>query len=164
VRTLVLAAAVVTVIAAACGDGGSPPRATQIAPSPTPAASLHALELRFPGGVLNVELATTEEERALGLGGRDALPADAGMLFDLGTTRVPRFSMRGMRFPIDMIWVGEDRRIVAVTADVPVDVPGGPRRGYSPPQPVRYVLEVNAGDAARRGLAPGMQLDFELPS
>jgi hypothetical protein len=153
---------------AACDNGTSGsartamPQSTTAAPKPTVAATI---AVTFPGGQLRVEVADTAEERALGLGGRDSMAEDAGMLFDLGSTRVPTFTMRGMRFPLDMIWIGEDGRIVAVTADVPPEpgVADGGLRRYSPPTAVRYVLEVNAGAAARLGLAAGTLLNFDIP-
>jgi len=166
VRTFSLAAiSLAAVLAAACGDDGraapatTPPAATR-APSAT-ASPAPVVELRYPGGTLHVELADTAAARSVGLGGRDVLAPDAGMLFDLGTTRVPTFSMRGMRFPLDMIWIDADKRIVAVTPDVPVQPADEPRRTYSPPRAVRYVLELNAGAAARLGLGPGLQLQFD---
>jgi uncharacterized membrane protein (UPF0127 family) len=169
--TLLLAAC--AAIPACAGDDASRPAPTSTAavtatPAATsaPTASAETVTVTFPGGELDVELADTPDERALGLGGRDALAVDAGMLFDLGSTRVPSFSMRGMRFPLDMIWIAEDGEIVAVTADVPHE-PGAPDselRRYSPPEAVRYVLEVNAGTAARLGLAPGVTLAFDIPT
>jgi uncharacterized membrane protein (UPF0127 family) len=85
------------------------------------------------------------------------------MLFDLGATRVPSFSMRGMLFPLDFIWISADQRIQGVMADVQPVPPGEPLPALSPTEPVRYVLEVNAGTAAQLGLEPGDQLEFELP-
>jgi len=73
--------------------------------------------------------------------------------------------MKGMRFALDMVWIGEDRRVVSVTADIPPQ-PGAPDaqlRRYSSEAPVRYVLELNANTAARFGMAPSTQLDFTLP-
>jgi uncharacterized membrane protein (UPF0127 family) len=150
----------------ACGDDGSgeTPAPSVIVPARA-ASGLAIIPLRFDGGELRVEVAATPEDRALGLGNRDILEIDAGMLFDLGTTRAPNFTMRGMRIPLDMIWIAEDRRITQVTADIQPepDVPDTQLTPYTPDQPVRYVLEVNAGTAARLGLEPGDELEFELP-
>ena len=114
---------------------------------------------------LRVEVASTPEQSERGLGYRDALPDDAGMLFDLHETRVPQFWMKGMRFPLDIVWIGEDKRVVSITQDVPAQ-PGATDAELvrvSPAAAVRYVLEINAGAASRHGLLPGAQLTFDLP-
>jgi uncharacterized membrane protein (UPF0127 family) len=135
------------------------------APVATAASGLVVVLLHYDGGTLPVEVADTPQSRALGLGERDALAEDTGMLFDMGQVGTPGFWMRGMRFPLDFVWIDEQKRIIAVTRDVPMQ-PGaiGPElRMYRPPAPVRYVLEINAGAASRLGLDEGDEVQFELP-
>lgn len=132
---------------------------------PTPAASsLPVVEVRYDGGVIRAEVADDANERALGLGGRTTLAEDAGMLFDLGQTRVPSFWMKDTLIPLDMVWIGEDLRIQGITANVRPEpgVGDDKLRRYSPSDPVRYVLELRAGAAARLGLVPGLALTFDL--
>jgi uncharacterized protein len=114
-----------------------------------------------------VEVAIKPDDLERGLSGRDSLLAQSGMLFDLGSTRVPSFWMKGMRFPLDMIWIDETRSIVGVTPNVPVplaDTPDDQLQRYSPGVPVRYVLELNAGGAARFGMTNGQRVEFTIPS
>ena len=114
---------------------------------------------------MRVQVASTPEQSERGLGYRDELPEDAGMLFDLHETRIPQFWMKGMRFALDMVWIGEDRRVAAVTANVPPQ-PGASDEELarvSPPVAVRYALELNAGAAGRHGIGAGTQLAFDLP-
>ena len=121
--------------------------------------------LRYDGGSLMVELADTPETRAEGLADRDSLARDSGMLFDLGSAGTTSFWMKGMRFPLDMVWIDADQRIVGVTANVQPQrgAPDSQLRLYPSPDSTRYVLEVNAGVASERSLAQGMQLAFTLP-
>jgi uncharacterized membrane protein (UPF0127 family) len=115
---------------------------------------------------IDVLVATTGAQAARGLGYRDTLAQDSGMLFDMHTVQVPAFWMKGMRFPLDMVWIGDDKRVAGVTADIPPQ-PGAADRGlklYASPAPVRFVLELNAGAAHRMGLEAGRQLNFELPA
>jgi uncharacterized membrane protein (UPF0127 family) len=152
-------------VAAACSGGPSD------APAITPTASV--VPVTFPTGTLeihaadgdhtlHIEIATNGEQSQRGLGFRDGLADDAGMLFDLGSTRPQVFWMKGMRFALDFVWITDDKRVAGVTADVPPQpgVPDSELLTYSAPQPVRYVLEINAGAAARLGIAPGTQLSF----
>ena len=68
----------------------------------------------------------------------------------------PRIWMKGMRFPLDLVWIN-DGRVVDVSANVP-DQPGTPDAQlpiYSPSNPANRVLEVNSGWAERNGVEPG---------
>jgi uncharacterized membrane protein (UPF0127 family) len=163
---LLIAAAL---LASACTGSG------HVTASATPAATSTATvepvafatsTLSYPGGVLQIEVASTDAQGQRGLGYRDALAPAAGMIFDLHETRVPVFWMKGMRFALDMVWIGDDRRVAGVTAGVqPEPGIGDDRlRRYSPDIPVRYVLELNAGAAARLSLTAGTQFAFELPA
>ena len=81
------------------------------------------------------------------------------------TNDAPRIWMKGMRFPLDLVWIDDDR-VVDVTADVP-DQPGTPDAQlpiYSPSQPANRVLEVNAGWAKRNGVQPGDRVRLENSS
>lgn len=168
---LTLLAALFAAIIAGCSSssyGGNGNHSSTTAPaSPTVASNpaLPTTTLSYPGGSFTVELATTAEERTRGLSGRESMPRDAGMLFDMETNQNTSFWMKDMRFPLDMVWIGEDKRVTGVTADVQ------PQPGASDSQlklypsagAVRYVLELNAGVAAERGLVAGTQVSFTIP-
>lgn len=114
--------------------------------------------MTIDGATFIVEVADTPASRRLGLGGRESLGADRGMWFELAQTREASFWMRGMRIPIDIVWVTEELVVAGVAADLPPPSPGTsdadlPR--YSSGAPVRYVLEINAGLAAELGIGPG---------
>lgn len=147
----------------ACGGGDSDAPATP-APTPwttaSPQATLPIVEVSYDGGVIRAELASTPAQRSKGLSGRASMDSDAGMLFDLGDTRVASFWMKDTLIPLDMVWIGEDRRVTGIAADVPVEpgVPAGELARWESGVPVRYVLELNAGEAARRGIDPGDEL------
>lgn len=151
---------------AACG-GDSGPKATST-PAGTATAAVKPLpriSLDYGAGNLLAEVAITADESALGLGYRDSLFERGGMLFDLHSTTVPSFWMKGMRFPLDMIWIGEDKKVVSITANIPPEpgVPDEQLKRYAPDTPVRWVLEVNGGAAAAFGITPGSQMAFEIP-
>ncbi len=115
------------------------------------------------GAAFKVEVADDAEERSQGLSGRDPLPADAGMLFVYQGPVAPGFWMRQMRFSLDFVWIGDGCEVVDVTPDVPAPEPGTPESGlavYHPAAPVVYNLEVNAGTAARHGIAVGDAVRF----
>ncbi len=107
----------------------------------------------------SVEIADDDAERARGLMFRDELGAEAGMLF-LFPREAPRaFWMRNTRIPLDIVYIDEERRIVAWSLDTP---PCRTRRcpNYPSGVPARYVLEVNAGEMERLGVAIGDPVVF----
>jgi uncharacterized membrane protein (UPF0127 family) len=106
---------------------------------------------------LSLLFARTDAERSLGLGDRQSLPADEGMLFVFDQPGYYGFWMKDMHFPIDMIWLDADFRIVRIAADVATS---SYPAVFSPDSPSSYVLETDAGYAAANGLAPGETLDF----
>src|SRR3989338_662243 len=64
----------------------------------------------FGRGVnLIVELAVTPAQRERGLSGRDRLEPRSGMLFVFEDDGVRGFWMKGMTFPIDIIWIDDER-------------------------------------------------------
>ena len=113
------------------------------------------------GVTLIVEVADTPEARATGLSGRDSLGADRGMWFDIDRTAPVSFWMRGMEFPIDIIWVSESLRVTGMVERAPPLAPGTLTDDlpiYSSGGDVRYVLEINAGLAEELGIRPGDEI------
>jgi uncharacterized membrane protein (UPF0127 family) len=99
----------------------------------------------------SVEVADTDERRAYGLMHRDAMPADHGMIFDFKRDQPVAMWMRNTRIPLDMLFIDREGRVVNIhVRAVPFD-----ETSISSDGPVRSVLELNGGTAARLGLAPG---------
>ena len=159
----------VLLVACSGSSHSSPTRTSPIATPEVPDILFGTTQIHFdtPKGPrdLDVDVASNPAQSERGLGYRDSLALDAGMIFDLHETRVPTFWMKGMRFSLDMVWIGEDKRVAGITAGVQPQ-PGASDeqlRRYAAPSPVRYVLELNAGAAARLGMIDGAQLTFSLP-
>ncbi|HVE13927.1 MAG TPA: DUF192 domain-containing protein [Elusimicrobiota bacterium] len=151
-------------LAAACkGPAPDSPAAPQAAaPSVVVGARLRRLPLGFPNGSrISVEVAEDERSRELGLMFRTVLEPDYGMLFVFPDEQELQFWMKNTFVDLDMLFIGADRRITVVHANVPRSRPDTSdqavaRRGGRG----RYVLELAAGEAKRRGLRAGDLLDF----
>jgi uncharacterized membrane protein (UPF0127 family) len=110
-------------------------------------------ELAVRGKTFQVEVADTPAKLEKGLGERDGLPRDHGMYFPFAEAKHWVFWMKGMRFPIDIVWI-RDGKVVDITPDVQVDQ-GLPLKTYSPVEPADAVLELDAGVAREIGLQDG---------
>ena len=106
------------------------------------------------------EVADTAEKRELGLSGRASMQESDGMLFLFDRRGIYTFWMRGMKIPLDFIWLRDDV-IIDLDENVAVDTEL-PLKLYAPDEPVDRMLEVNAGFAARHGLSVGDALRIEL--
>ncbi len=117
--------------------------------------------IKMPAGsVVLADLAQTPGERSRGLSGRRRLPEDSGMLFIFDTQDDWSMWMKDMRFAIDIVYLGSDKRVSSVKTAVPApeQTPGGTIVTVSGQG--RYVLELPVGAAVRHGLKVGSQLVF----
>lgn len=109
---------------------------------PAPGAEVLINDIR-----IKVEIADTAARRKKGLGGRERLATDGGMLFVFEREDKYPFWMKGLKFPLDFIWIKGDK-----VSDILQNAPN-PTEGqkdedlpiYQPTLPVDKVLEVNAG-------------------
>ena len=105
-------------------------------------------------------VAVTPQERSDGLSGWPGLERDEGMLFIYPGESTPGFWMRGMLFPLDIVWIDAQGVVAGVSADLP-PASGSQPPTYYPPRPIRYVLEINAGLAGELGIGAGSQATLE---
>lgn len=101
---------------------------------------------------IGIELADTAEKKAHGLSGRSDLGENQGMLFLYDKPGLYSFWMKGMQFPIDIIWIDENYTIIDITKNVrPDSFP----QSFQPQRHAQYVLEVNAGFADKNDIDIG---------
>ena len=120
--------------------------------------------MRLGSAAYAVDLAVTDPEQTQGLSGRPALAPNRGMLFVYDADAPRTFWMPDMHFPLDMVWIRADCTVAGVTADVPHPAPDVPRSElphYPSTAPVRFVLEINAGQAAEHNITPGLPVMFD---
>lgn len=117
----------------------------------------------FPNGTeLEAEVADTPEKLLFGLAFQEALPPNGGMIYIFEATGPHRVTTKAYRFPVDMIWVDESHRIVSIVENVePCRQDSCPWYGSSP-EPVRYLIQAEAGFVKRQGLTTGGELKYTL--
>ncbi|RYE56399.1 MAG: DUF192 domain-containing protein [Rhizobiaceae bacterium] len=107
-----------------------------------------------------IELADDDAERARGLMFRDAMANDHGMLFIHDAQEPQAYWMKNTKIPLDILYFDDGRKLVAQQRDVPPCSLGDACPSYPSDAPARYVLELNAGEAARLGLKDGVEMRF----
>ncbi len=123
-------------------------------------ASGNDLWVEIGGSRYGVEVADDDAARARGLMFRDSMPADRGMLFIHERETAQAYWMKNTRIPLDILYFDQDRRLVSQQRDVPPCSLGNRCPPYPSAAPARYVLELNAGHAARLKLEDGAELRF----
>ncbi|KRG70015.1 DUF192 domain-containing protein [Pseudoxanthomonas dokdonensis] len=107
-----------------------------------------------------VEIADDDAERARGLMFRDQMDADAGMLFIHDRQERQAYWMKNTHIPLDILYFDNDRKLVSQQRDVPPCSAGDGCPAYPSNAPARYVLELNAGQAAALKLEDGASITF----
>jgi len=102
-----------------------------------------------------VEVADTEALREQGLSGRPNLPEGQGMLFVFDTDGVWGIWMKGMQFPIDIVWADASGTVVTVAVNIAPDTYPD---SFYPTIPARYVLELQAGFTATHDIVVGSKI------
>jgi len=107
-----------------------------------------------------VEVADDDAERARGLMFRDELAAGTGMIFLHDREEPQAYWMKNTKIPLDILYFDNARKLVAQQRDVPPCTAGDACPPYPSNAPARYVLELNAGEAAKLKLQNGAELEF----
>ena len=106
---------------------------------------------------IRVDLSLTDSEQDRGLGGRNVLKDGEGMLFIFDHEARHAFWMKDMFFPIDIVWMSEDLRIVYIKKDArPESYP----ESFAPDQSAMYVLEIPAGFSEKNNFKVGDRVIF----
>lgn len=101
-----------------------------------------------------LEIADSNVEREKGLGGRESLCEECGMLFVFEKPGRYAFWMKDMRFPLDIIWL-LGNEVVFVAPNVSPDFSGV----IDPSAFADRVIEINAGAASE--LKTGERVKFQ---
>ena len=123
-----------------------------------PAETRETLELQLSGHSYEVEIADIASEQSLGLANRPTIGDYDGMIFLFPEARTQSFWMKGMQFPLDIIWIAEDK-VIGFEQDAPPHTSGTPKVYFSP-EPANMVLEVAAGTVFRDNIQVGDIIDI----
>lgn len=116
------------------------------------------------GRTFDLELAADDAARYQGLSDREVIPEDGGMLFAFPNARPRTFVMRRCLVPIDIIFVGDNGRIVAMHAMQvePYDTPNPALKPYPSRYPASVAIELKGGTLEELDLSVGDKLDLPM--
>lgn len=117
-------------------------------------------ELRLGSGIYSLWVANTESERIQGLSGVKALDPNGGLLMDFGFDGQHGIWMKDMNFPLDLVWLDKDKKVIYVVMNAQVEEPA--RTIYQPKDNARYVIELPAGSAKKAGIKTGNVAKFTI--
>jgi hypothetical protein len=158
IRPIVLAAAALLVACSPQPSAQATPAAQANAVHPSSGLKVVPLTVTTAKGrhAFRVEVAASEAEQAQGLMFRTEMGADEGMIFPRVPPDVASFWMKNTPLPLDIIFIGTDRKVINVAANtVPYSLQPVMARGLT-----AAVLELNAGRAASLGIGPGTKVDW----
>ncbi len=108
---------------------------------------------------LRVEILDSDEERIAGLSGREALDKVDGLFFIFPEPGYHSMWMKDMNFPIDIIWIGEDLKVVSIEKNVsPESYP----KVFRPARPALYAVETNIHYSDTYGIRAGLEVRLPL--
>ncbi|HEX5684264.1 MAG TPA: DUF192 domain-containing protein [Ideonella sp.] len=138
------------VLAACLAAGAGAQNAGQ--PQNLPTVTLHA-------GMHNIvaQVAKTNEQRQIGLMFRKEMATHEGMIFVFEEPATQCFWMRNTLIPLSAAFVADDGSIVNIE-----DMKPQSDQSHCSTKPVRYVLEMNVGWFAKRGLKAGAKISGPL--
>jgi uncharacterized membrane protein (UPF0127 family) len=112
--------------------------------------------------VMTCEVASSHEERLMGLMIREEMLRDEGMLFVYESPLNVSFWMKNTFIPLDIIFLDESGTVINVEeADVEINVTDGELKRYFSACPAKWVVEVNQGLCKVYGIDVGTNVSIE---
>ena len=122
-----------------------------------PQLNLERVKLASGMHRIDAQIAGTPEQRQTGLMFRTEMPQHEGMIFVFDKPATQCFWMKNTLIPLSAAFLSDDGTIVNIEDMKPLVLDG-----HCSTQPVRYVLEMNKGWFAKKGIKAGSKLQSSL--
>lgn len=155
-RLIVIVVAIIAVVVIALVVDESKPKPQQVAGYCGPYRNDKTVHIN--GATINAEEVKTNEELQKGLAGRPCILPNQAMLFVFTKPGNYGFWMKGMRFPVDIVWINNNHQVVGLQPNLQPST--YPNRFLNNNAPAQYVLELEAGRAKELGVKPGTSVLF----
>ncbi|MGG6293119.1 DUF192 domain-containing protein [Leptolyngbya sp. AN02str] len=156
-----------SVLLMGCTNAPADSPSSSPAPNPSTAAEAQTMAQSLPitaeatmaDQVIQLEVARSPQEQAMGLMYRPSLEDNRGMLFPFRRARPVQFWMRNVLIPLDMVFL-RNGEVQAIVTAPPCDADPCPT--YGPRVPVDSVIELRGGRAAEIGLSEGDRVELRF--
>ena len=118
-----------------------------------PQLQLPRIQLQAGMHQIQAQVAATPDQRSVGLMHRAEMPQSEGMLFAFEQATQQCFWMKNTLLPLTSAFIADDGTIVNLA-----DMKPQTTDAHCSEQPVRWVLEMNQGWFAKRGIKAGFKL------
>ena len=119
----------------------------------SPQTTLPRIPLTAGIHVIDTQVALTPEQHQIGLMFRKEMPQGEGMLFVFQNPSKQCFWMKNTDLPLTAAFIADDGTIVNLE-----DMKPQTTDSHCSLKPVRYVLEMNQGWFAKKGIKPGSRM------
>lgn len=117
----------------------------------------HEATIKTSTGSLSAEVLKDDQERKQGLSGRKCLPKNGAVIFEHQEVDLHGYWMKEMRFPLDIVWLDQDKKVVDIAEGVsPESYPDV----FRPDKPAKFVIELNTRSASGFGIDIGDELSW----
>jgi uncharacterized membrane protein (UPF0127 family) len=113
-------------------------------------SGLRTVKMPIGSKTYTIEIANAPDTREHGLMERDAMPADHGMIFVFPDVAERGFWMKHTRFPLEILYVDQNGRVVHWATMKPYDLTNIPSN-----EPAKYAIELNVGSIKDSGVKVG---------
>jgi len=127
------------------------PATAQDKPQPT----LPGIVLTVAGKTLKTEVASSANQRYMGLSFRKTMAENEAMLFVFSTEEKLVFTMRNTLIPLSIAYISDDLVIQEI-----LHMPVGPNQLFPSKAPARFALEVNQGWFERNNVSIGAKISL----
>lgn len=127
-------------------------------------------DMPIDGERFRLEIAADVQSRSLGLGGRESIEANGGMLFVFPNAKIRSFFMRDCTIPIDIVFL-DDIGVITALYTMEPEAPRGRTESntayerrlkrYSSLARSPYAIELRAGTIHRLGLTQGERVSLD---
>lgn len=117
-------------------------------------------EVSINNETFKVEIADSDKEQQIGLSETNELDENEGMLFVFNRPDFYSFWMKNMKFPIDIIYI-KDNKVISVVSNAPAPTnPNENLQVYQPTAEADKVLEIKAGLAEKYDIKEGSTINI----
>lgn len=113
--------------------------------------------IRTPKMLVRAEVADEESERIIGLSGRNGLSAGRAILFIFDKSDTHGIWMKGMKFPIDIVWLDSNKKVIEIKFNVQ---PSSYPKVFGSKDKSLFVIELSGGQALKLGIKVGQILSW----